>query len=116
VASFVVEDGSPMSIGISNTLVVERVDPGGGADTNGVVVGMRLAYFQSESTRGVASDEVKQLMARSQRPWKLEFDRGASISDTRTVFELVQYIKQDVRRATPYACHPLPAAMCMCCD
>ena len=93
-----------LSVCLSAGLVVEHVEAGGPADTSGVRIGMRLVSFQGVSTLELTSDETRRQMSGTPRPWTLVFDDvELGAGNTRTIFELVQQIKHEVRTGIVYS-------------
>ena len=102
-------------MGLSADLLVERMEPGGPADISGVQVGMRLVSFQGASTQQLSSDETRRRMSGTPRPWTLVFDKidSAGSNNTRTIFDLVQQIKQEVGLCVPVCTAPLLRTIAM---
>ena len=105
---------------------VERLGPtlpGGAADAQGIQQGMRLVSVNGLSLLGETLEEATRQLDGASKPWELVLERMAGKEDTgRTLFQLVQQIKEDVSSSTrtvhlPKLCSthtPVCPSVCAC--
>ena len=95
---------------LDDDLLVGPVTPGGAADAQGIEQGMRLVSVNGASLLGETLEEATRKLDLSPKPWDLVLERMAGKEDTgRTLFQLVQQIKEDV---SPVVIHTVLRACC----
>jgi C-terminal processing protease CtpA/Prc len=108
---------------LDDDLLVRTVTPGGAADAQGTQQGMRLVSVNGLSLLGETLEEATRQLDGASKPWELVLERMAGKEDTgRTLFQLVQQIKEDVSSSTrtvhlPKLCSthtPVCPSVCAC--